>query len=195
MDHTEATDRLLDAAEGLFYAHGIHAVGMDAIRARSGVSLKRLYQLYPAKDALVEAYLRRRDERWRTSLESYVAANDDDPLAVFDWLREWFAEPDFRGCAFINSFGELGNPSPGVADAIRHHKAELRRFVRRLVADPDTAEQVFTLVEGATVIAAMTGDADAAPRARIAAETLLNAGRRPAATRSAARPRGAGRTS
>ena len=57
MDHAEATIKLLDTAEELFYAEGVHTVGMDAIRTHSGVSLKRLYQCFPSKESLVEAYL------------------------------------------------------------------------------------------------------------------------------------------
>ncbi|PXY21374.1 TetR/AcrR family transcriptional regulator [Prauserella muralis] len=183
MDKAEATTRLLDAAEAEFYERGIQAVGMDAIRARSGVSLKRLYQCFPAKEQLVEAYLLRRDERWLRSLADHVRTHAttpaDAPLAVFDWLAEWFAEPGFRGCAFINSFGELGSTSPGVAAVARAHKEQLRAYLRDLVtaldvADPDALTgQLFTLVEGATVIAAMSGDPGAAHTARAAAATLL----------------------
>ena len=173
MTPTEATDRLLEAAEELFYAHGVQAVGMDAVRTRSGVSLKRLYQTFPAKNDLVEAYLRRRDERWRTSLREFVHARGDDPLAVFDWLHDWFREPGFRGCAFVNSFGEFGEPAPGIAAAIRKHKDELRAYLRGLVPDHSTADQLFSLVEGATVLAAITGDPGEASTARAAAKILL----------------------
>ncbi|WP_410621354.1 TetR/AcrR family transcriptional regulator [Amycolatopsis sp. cmx-8-4] len=175
MDPTEATGRLLEAAEELFYAHGVQAVGMDAVRARSGVSLKRLYQCFPAKNDLVEAYLLRRDERWRRSLREFVHARGDDPLAVFDWLHDWFREPGFRGCAFVNSFGEFGEPAPGIAAAIRKHKDELRAYLRGLVADHTTADQLFSLVEGATVLAAITGDPGEASTARAAAKVLLAA--------------------
>ncbi len=175
MTPTEATDRLLEAAEELFYAHGVRAVGMDAVRARSGVSLKRLYQTFPAKNDLVEAYLRRRDERWRTSLREFVHARGDDPLAVFGWLRNWFAEPGFRGCAFINSFGEFGEPAPGIAAAIREHKDQVRAYLRGLVPDQTTADQLFSLVEGATVLAAITGNPGEAGTAREAAKVLLAA--------------------
>ncbi|SFW91774.1 TetR/AcrR family transcriptional regulator [Amycolatopsis australiensis] len=175
MTPTEATGRLLEAAEELFYAHGVQAVGMDAVRARSGVSLKRLYQTFPAKNDLVEAYLRRRDERWRASLRDYVHARGDDPLAVFDWLRNWFAEPGFRGCAFINSFGEFGEPAPGVAAAIREHKEHVRAYLRGLVRDHATADQLFSLVEGATVLAAITGNPREANTAREAAKAILTA--------------------
>jgi AcrR family transcriptional regulator len=174
---TEATDRLLEAAEDLFYAHGVQAVGMDAVRARSGVSLKRLYQSFPSKTDLVEAYLRRRDERWRTSLRDFVHARGDDPLAVFGWLKNWFAEPGFRGCAFVNSFGEFGEPAPGIAAAIRKHKTEVRAYLRGLVPDQSLADQLFSLVEGATVLAAITGEPGEADTAREAAKVLLEARR------------------
>jgi AcrR family transcriptional regulator len=175
MDSTEATGRLLEAAEDLFYAHGVQAVGMDAVRERSGVSLKRLYQCFPAKTDLVEAYLLRRDERWRASLREFVHARGGDPLAVFDWLAGWFAEPGFRGCAFVNSFGEFGEPAPGIAAAIRKHKDEVRAYLRGLVPDQGVADQLFSLVEGATVLAAITGDPGEAKTAREAAKVLLGA--------------------
>ncbi|WP_410591344.1 TetR/AcrR family transcriptional regulator [Amycolatopsis sp. lyj-23] len=175
MDSAEATDRLLAAAEDLFYAHGVQAVGMDAVRERSGVSLKRLYQCFPAKNDLVEAYLLHRDERWRGSLRDFAHARGDDPLAVFDWLENWFAEPGFRGCAFINSFGEFGEPAPGIAAAIRRHKDEVRAYLRGLVPDQGLADQLFTLVEGATVLAAITGNPREADTAREAAKVLLKA--------------------
>lgn len=174
MHPTEATDRLLEAAEELFYAHGVQAVGMDAVRARSGISLKRLYRTFPAKNDLVEAYLRRRDERWRRSLREFVHARGDDPLAVFGWLKDWFAEPGFRGCAFINSFGEFGEPAPGIAAAIREHKDEVRAYLRGLVPG-HAADQLFSLVEGATVLAAITGNPAEADTAREAAEAVLAA--------------------
>jgi AcrR family transcriptional regulator len=175
MDPTEATGRLLEAAEELFYAHGVQAVGIDAVRARSGVSLKRLYQCFPAKNDLIEAYLLRRDERWRRSLREFVHARGDDPLAVFDWLSDWFREPGYRGCAFVNSFGEFGEPAPGVAAAIRKHKDEVRAYLRGLVRDHGTADQLFSLMEGATVLAAITGDPGEASTARAAAKVLLAA--------------------
>ena len=68
MDDETAQSRILDATDRLFYEHGIRAVGMDAIRDASGVSLKRLYRLYPAKDQLAEATLRRRADAFHAAL-------------------------------------------------------------------------------------------------------------------------------
>ncbi|WP_158887431.1 TetR/AcrR family transcriptional regulator [Amycolatopsis anabasis] len=181
MDAQEATARLLDAAEAQFYARGIQAVGMDVLRAESGVSLKRLYQCFPSKERLVVAYLRRRDERWRARLAEYVRAAGNDPLAVFDWLHEWFREPGFRGCAFLNAFGELGAEAPGVAAAVREHKEAVLAYLRELTDRPDVddpaalARQLLALVDGAIAVAATTGDPAAARTSRAAAATLLSA--------------------
>ncbi|MFJ4778676.1 TetR/AcrR family transcriptional regulator [Streptomyces sp. NPDC088762] len=177
MDDEEARTRLLDAAEKLFYAEGIQAVGMDRIRSESGVPLKRLYRLFPAKESLVTAYLQRRDRRWITSLREAVAGAPDPVRAVFDWLAGWFAEPDFRGCAFLNAYGELGAGPAAVLEVVRRHKAELRELLGE-VAGPqrdELAEHLLILVEGATVIAALDPGPEPAHRARVAAERLVAA--------------------
>ncbi|MEW2413751.1 TetR/AcrR family transcriptional regulator [Streptomyces sp. NPDC046866] len=179
MDDEEARTRLLDAAEALFYAEGIQAVGMDRIRTESGVPLKRLYKVFPAKEALVAAYLERRDRRWMASLRDAVEAAPGDPVgAVFEWLAAWFAEPGFRGCAFLNAFGELGAGPAGVLDVVRRHKAELRSLLAGAVAGAgreDLADQLVILVEGATAVAALTPGPEPAHHAGAAATTLLAA--------------------
>ncbi|GGR77392.1 TetR family transcriptional regulator [Streptomyces nojiriensis] len=173
MDDEEARTRLLDAAEELFYRHGIQAVGMDRIRTASGVPLKRLYRVFPAKEALVTAYLERRDRRWLDSLRTAALAPAQPRarvLAVFDWLADWFAEPDFRGCAFLNAYGELGAAAPEI---VRIHKAELRALLAGLTADPALADRLLILTEGATAVATLTPGPEPAHRAREIAELLL----------------------
>ncbi|MFK0254409.1 TetR/AcrR family transcriptional regulator [Streptomyces sp. NPDC090445] len=179
MDDEEARTRLLDAAETLFYAEGIQAVGMDRIRAESGVPLKRLYKVFPAKETLVAGYLERRDRRWIGSLRDAVSAAPSDPVrAVFDWLAAWFSEPGFRGCAFMNAYGELGAAGPaGVLDTVRRHKAELRALLAE-AAGPgreELADQLLILVEGATAVAALTPGPEPAHRAGAAAAALMRA--------------------
>src|SRR5262249_8045987 len=118
MDDERARGRVLDAAGRLFNARGIHAVGMDAIRAESGISLKRLYQLFPAKEAIIEQVLLRRHETWMGWVDAATRGAEDPRerlLAIYDMLARWFARDDFRGCLFINSFGELGGVSPRIA--------------------------------------------------------------------------------
>jgi AcrR family transcriptional regulator len=182
MDSAVARENALDAAEELFYGRGIRSVGMDDIRGASGVSLKRLYQLFPAKEQLVVAYLERRDVRWRERLTASVERHEDPRQripAVFDWLAEWFAEDGFRGCAWINSYGELGATSEGVATQVRAHKEAFRSYLASLVSDaglpgPLTG-QLFLLAEGAMVTAGITGSTHPAAEARKAAELLISA--------------------
>ncbi|HJP75708.1 MAG TPA: TetR/AcrR family transcriptional regulator [Pseudonocardiaceae bacterium] len=185
MDTDEIRTKLLDAAEQLFYERGIQAVGVDEVRTVSGVSLKRLYQVFPAKWQLVEAYLLRRDAHWRGRLAAYVADHPDNPIpAVFDWLGEWFAEPGFRGCAFVNSFGEAGAVEPAVANVVRAHHAAVREYLRTMVADlgvtysGELTDQLWLLLVGSSTGAAIMGDPAMAARARSAAETLIKAATR-----------------
>ena len=191
MDTDLARERILDAAEDLFYARGVQAVGMDVIRDAAGVTLRRLYQLFPSKGDLVEAYLARRDARWLHSLATHVDAAAQTPeerlLAVFDWLEDWFTQPGFHGCAFINSFGELGGTSPQVAAAARHHKDGFHAYLRELAtaagATPGTGTQIALLAEGAMTTAAISGTPAPAGQAKQAARLLLTLDRPATPTR------------
>ncbi len=181
LDSETARTRLLDAAEELFYARGIQSVGMDEIRAGADLPLKRVYALYPAKESLVEAYLERRDIRWRGRLAAAVAEVADPReriLAVFDWLGSWFREPGFRGCAWINGFGELGAVSEVVVGQARAHKRAFADYVAGLVADAglpaELGPQLVLLAEGAMVTAGILGTDAPATQARAAAEALIS---------------------
>jgi AcrR family transcriptional regulator len=175
-------EQVIDAADALFYARGIRAVGMDDVRDASGVSLKRLYALFPGKDSLVLAVLRKRHAMWTEGLTAAVEATGgarEKVLAVYDYLAAWFAEDTFRGCGFINAFGELGPTSPEVAAYAREHKRAFQEQLAQLVAgagmDPALAPQLAILAEGAQTTAAIEGSPEAAVHARRAAETLVAA--------------------
>jgi AcrR family transcriptional regulator len=175
-------ERVVEAADALFYARGIQAVGMDEVRTAAGVSLKRLYGEFAGKEQLVLAVLESRHRLWESGL-ARTAAGLDDPrrrlLAVFDFLEEWFTDDAFRGCGFINAFGELGATSPAVAAAAREHKRSFQDHVARLAveagADEELGAQLALLAEGAQTTAAIAERADAAQQARRAAETLIDA--------------------
>ncbi|GAA1208160.1 TetR/AcrR family transcriptional regulator [Prauserella alba] len=173
-------ETLLDAAEALFYERGIRSVGMDEVRAASGLPLKRIYRFFATKEDLVVAVLRRRDQRWRASLSAHVeqvAEPRERVLTMFDWLAEWFAEPGFRGCAWINAHGELGSQSPAVLAEVRAHKQAFHDQVAEWVGatgEPVT-EPVLLLAEGAIVTAGISGDPAPAAQARAAAARLLGA--------------------
>ncbi|MGW4099721.1 TetR/AcrR family transcriptional regulator [Mycobacterium sp. NPDC004974] len=173
-------ETLLDAAEALIYAKGVQTVGMDEIREASGLPLKRIYSMFPTKEDLVVAMLRRRDQRWRANLAAYTDGFDNPTrrvLAMFDWLHNWFSEPQFRGCAWINIHGELGPTSPAVLDEVRAHKEAFRQQIAAIMGSnpaADIATAIYLLAEGAIVTAGIDGNPENAHRARKAAERLLD---------------------
>ena len=176
--HRADRDALLEAAERLFYERGIQAVGMDEVRAASGLPLKRIYRFFAAKEDLVVAVLERRDRRWRASLTAHVESVVDPRervLAIFDWLAEWFAETGFRGCAWVNAHGELGPSSEAVLAEVRSHKQAFHDQIAAWVHATGLAlvEPVFLLAEGAIVTAGISGDPAPARHARAAVATLL----------------------
>lgn len=183
MNSEEARESILDAAEELYYARGYSAVGMDELRSTAGVSLKRVYGLFASKDDIIKAVLARKHDEWERMLTRAAADAGDDArarlLAVYGFLENWFGADDFRGCAFINAFGELGGTSPEIARIVREHKASFQEYMTELVADigaPESlAAQLSILAEGAQSTAAISADPRVAVQARDAAEVLIDA--------------------
>lgn len=184
-----ARERILDAASVSFYREGIRAVGVDSVIADAGVAKATLYRHFPSKDALVLAFLERRDARWRAWFAEAVERSSPDPagrpLAVFDALAEWFGSEDFRGCAFLNAAAEIADPAHPARDAVRRHEERLAEHLRAICAeaglpDPEAAAaDLFLLVEGAIVCALVEGGAAPAARARATAARLLSRPARP----------------
>ncbi len=178
----QVRERVLKAADRLYYGRGIQSVGMDELRRASGVSLKGLYGVFPSKAAIVLEVLDRRHALWNTGVTDRVARVETPRaklLAIYDYLSDWFSDDTFRGCGFINAFAELGSISPEIAERARQHKAGFQSFVSRLVAgagaDPNLAPQLSILAEGAQTTAAIAGTPEAAVHARRAAEILIDA--------------------
>ncbi|WP_175718159.1 TetR/AcrR family transcriptional regulator [Burkholderia anthina] len=183
-------DRLLDAAEALIYSGGIHATGVDAIVKRSGAARKSFYSHFESKEALVVTALERRDARWmRWFVDATLARGKSaraQLLGMFDVLRDWFSQPDFHGCAFLNASGEIADADDPVRVVARMHKARLLAFVReRFDAYADEAgierrglarlaRQWLVLIDGAIGVALVGGDANAARDARATAGLLLD---------------------
>ncbi|WGD37600.1 TetR/AcrR family transcriptional regulator [Lysinibacter sp. HNR] len=178
--------RIIKTADELFYSRGIQAVGMDEIRTVAEVSLKRLYAEFPGKDKLIVAVLGERHTIWEHGITLAVDAATtprDKLLAMYDFLESWFSDTGFRGCGFINAFGELGATSSAVSAAAKQHKQSFQESVIPLAADvvPNTAlahelaAQLALLAEGAQTTAAIAGTPKAAIHARRAAATLIDA--------------------
>ncbi|MCD2498451.1 MULTISPECIES: TetR/AcrR family transcriptional regulator [Microbacterium] len=182
MTESEAREKILAAAEDLYYRKGYAAVGMDELRTAAGVSLRRLYALFPSKTDIIAAVLQRKHEEWESGLAAAVSAAGEEPrarmLAVYRHLEDWFCADDFRGCAFINAFGELGGTHPEIAQIVREHKASFQEQMAALAAEAGAsaalASQLSILAEGAQTTAAISSDPRVATEARAAAETLID---------------------
>src|SRR3954451_25362333 len=97
-----ARERLLAAADELFYAEGVHSVGIDRIIEHAGVAKASLYNTYGSKDELVRAYLSARHIRRRDRIGRAVEACSTPRaklLPVSEPLDSAITEPGFRGCA------------------------------------------------------------------------------------------------
>jgi AcrR family transcriptional regulator len=182
MDDESARTQVVEAADRLFYDQGIRAVGMAQIRDASGVSLKRLYQLFPAKDHVAAAALRQRDLAFRDALRTYLEplpTPEARILGVFDFLHDWFDEPDFRGCPFVNAYGETASGPECVLEVVEEQKRALRAYLVELARaagrPAELGEQLSLLANGAMVTAAMLHDPAVADHAKRAAEQLLDA--------------------
>ena len=169
--------RILAAADKLFYAQGIRAVGVDAVAAEAGVSKRTLYNHYPSKDALIGAYL---TARFRHIAPSDAPAREQI-LGLFERYERMFADGRFRGCPYVNAVTELGDPKHPACALVLHFKEQRRLWFRALlerlgVGDPDElATQLQLLVEGAFAAALVRGDPSLARSARAAAAVLLDA--------------------
>lgn len=180
--HNETRDIILDVTEKLIYRHGIAATGMDLLVKTAGVSRKSIYRYFANKDELVIAALQRRDERWMQWLRGEVERAEDSGerlLALFSALKAWFGSADFRGCAFINTSGETGDPQDPLRLLAKAHKQKLFEYALELceahgTPDPERqAAQLLILIDGAITVALVMGDATAADNARCMAQTVL----------------------
>ena len=157
---TSAKERLIEAANRLFYAEGIRAVSVDAIAAKAGITKKTLYYHFKSKDDLIEAYLTARDqpnlalyEEWFTEAEGTVA---DKVKAIFERLAVSARHPKWKGCGFLRTCAELANMPghPAMKVGAAHKKKFEAWLAQRLeedgFADPaQLARHIVLLMDGA----------------------------------------------
>ena len=183
-DEPSARERLLAAASELFYAEGVHSVGIDRVIERAGVAKATLYSAFGSKDELIRAYLQARDAAIRDRLTHELAARyqtaRERVVGVFEVQGLSFTEPDFRGCPFTCASAEA-RPGSAAEHAAEEHRAWIRSLFLDLAreagaADPERlAQQLFLLYDGAAVSAWLDGDPGVATAAQAAAAALVDA--------------------
>ena len=181
-DRLPARERLLAAANELFYEEGVNTVGIDRVIERAGVAKASLYNTFGSKDELVKVYLEGRHAVVATRITRYIERYDDPRerlLGVFEAQGELFAEPGYRGCAFVSASAE--SPGTSVSQAADEYRGWVRGLFTGLARDagaPDPealGRQLHMIYDGSSLSARMDRDPSAAVTARAAAGALLDA--------------------
>jgi AcrR family transcriptional regulator len=133
---SEARSRLLDTATRIFYAEGIHAVGIDRIVAEAQVTRATLYRHFSGKEDLVLAYLGQVDRATRAQADQAIAAGPaaDTIRALGSSIAQAIGSPGFRGCAFLNAAAEYPDPESPVRKAVLAHREWFLETVTELLA-------------------------------------------------------------
>ncbi|MEU2281585.1 TetR family transcriptional regulator [Streptomyces sp. NPDC013178] len=159
-------DRLLRTASRLFYAEGIHAVGVDRLVTEAKVTRATFYRHFPSKDDLVSAYLKTTAEGIRDAVGR--ARDGKSPRealrAVMAVLGDATLEDGFRGCQFLNAAAEYPDRAHPVRSVIDDQRTWLFEVLRDLSADlghpdPDHAARVLVLLHDGAFQAAELDDA------------------------------------
>jgi AcrR family transcriptional regulator len=173
-------ERLLEVAGRLFYAEGIHAVGVDRVIAEAGVAKATLYAHFGGKDELVAAYLARQSQWWEAAVTQQAGGREPGSAAAvlspFDVLQERAAAPGYRGCPFINAAAEFPGPGP-VIGQVAAHRRQVRATFSRLLggtdADAVLLGALIALYDGAMSAAYLDHDPSVVAHARHGAEMIL----------------------
>jgi AcrR family transcriptional regulator len=183
---TRTAVRILDTAERLFYAHGLHAVGVERIALEAETTKKTIYDRFGSKDGLITAYLRQRRDRWQDFVTTWVDEHEPQPgerrvLAVLDALDAWMAGSS-RGCGFINAHAELSGTGHEALPVIADEKGWTRDYYAGLLAELGVPEagrrgrELALVHEGLVVQMTAGGQPEALDDARVLVRRLVDDG-------------------
>ena len=139
---SEARRRLLTTAGRIFYADGIHSVGVDRIIAEAEVTRAPFYRHFPGKEDLILAYLRETHQMNRAQVATAVGAYPSAAealMAIAGAIAKGIRSPGFRGCAFLNAAAEYPNPGHPVHVEIIAHRQWFLDEITTLMTEVDEA--------------------------------------------------------
>ncbi len=181
LPRAERERRVLDAAAELFYARGVHEVGMDELIRATGLGKATVYRLYPSKDELIGAYLQRLSASILSAIDGEIARHADEPReavrAIFTAIAADVARPAFRGCPFHNASIEFADPGHPARAVAREYRAQLHQRLTTLAtrirptSGHELGDQLALLIDGIYANAAhlgATGPAAAGPALALA---------------------------
>ncbi|SDW36937.1 regulatory protein, tetR family [Amycolatopsis xylanica] len=163
---SEARSRLLATATRLFYAEGLHAVGIDRIVAEAKVTRATLYRHFASKDDLVVAYLRGIHTMERDGFDKALASGlpaEDVLRAVAKSIAESIRSAQFRGCASLNAVAEYPDPEHPAHQAVLAHREWFLDAVTGLLAQvgehpPEPAGRHFVMMRDGAMASGCLSD-------------------------------------
>ncbi|MDA0168862.1 TetR/AcrR family transcriptional regulator [Solirubrobacter taibaiensis] len=154
---SEARERLLRTASGIFYTEGINSTGVDHIVSAANVTRATFYRHFPSKTDLVLAYLQAAHD----AIDAHLTDTTVEGLTA-DVCTQ-IQRPEFRGCAFICAAAEFEDPEHPVRRAVAAHREWYLGVVRDAFGSDDAARHFVMLRDGAFVGADL-GDPELAAR-------------------------------
>lgn len=180
---SKARQRIVEAAERLFYNEGIRAVGIDRIIAEAEVAKMTLYNHFASKDELILAALQYREEKFdgmfKVWMERHAKKGMDRFEAFFAALKSWFESTGFRGCAFINTVVELADNRHPASQFSAEHKERFHAMITEIIIETkgkkaaSASPAIALMVEGAIITAVMEQSSKPADVAKSAGMTLI----------------------
>lgn len=186
MENISTRERIVSAANRLFYREGIRAVSVDAVAEEAGITKRSLYYHFKSKDDLVAAYLDYRDlpnlrafRRWYDETEGSIA---DKVAGIFDNLGAAASHPKWKGCGFLRTSAELANMPghPAIVAGAAHKKKVEAWFASCFAAEgikeaEMLARQVRLLIDGSFSVVMLHRDSSYMQAAGLAARGLVDA--------------------
>ncbi|GAA1826746.1 TetR family transcriptional regulator [Pseudonocardia ailaonensis] len=122
---SEARSRLLGTASRIFYAEGLHSVGVDRIITEADTTRATFYRHFPGKEDLVVSYLEAADRGLRARFARTEEAGgpaEELVRAVASDIAADIRREGFRGCAFLNAAAEYPDPEHPVRRRVAEHR-------------------------------------------------------------------------
>jgi AcrR family transcriptional regulator len=158
--------RILAVADRLFYAEGIRATGTEKIMSIAEVAKATFYRHFESKDALVLAYLAKRDQALWHYLDQPTPSKDlREALTKFEQYANW---PEVIGCPFLRIASEFPDTAhPFHRLAIQHQNKIVDYLIDLLrpfaIDKRAAAAAILSVIDGALTTRMLYGTSKGIP--------------------------------
>ena len=164
---TDPRERILEVADRLFYADGVHATGTEKIMSMAEVAKATFYRHFESKDALVLAYLENRDKAlWEYLSKPAPPKSLREALTKFEEMASW---PEITGCPFLRIASEYPDTAHPYHRLAIEHQNKIVDYLTDLLepfANIDkrgAAEAILSVIDGAFSLRMLYGNSRKVP--------------------------------